>query len=220
MGIIIKRQKLFVWGIAGSAALAVANPSWAIAAGNYESCTAVTANSYSCVSNYGYTGTDPYGVYLYGKKDSNGKWHNSTAYAAFRLSVSNPYMPAISYFHDASAWAVEAVSLVGATLSSTPKVGDIAWWGTSTGLPFGHVAVVDSIALSSSDSIVSIKVSDDNAGRLVTTNRVLYPGTQTGTIRYPDGFIRFPSFPANGGGGSRPPGIRFDPLDEGVRINQ
>lgn len=215
------QKKFFIfWGITASTTLAVGNPSWAMAAANFESCTAITASSYSCVSSYGYTGTDPYGVYQYGKKDSNGKWHNCTAYAAYRLSVANPYMPAISYFHDASAWASEAVSIVGATLSSTPKVGDVAWWGASSGLTFGHVAVVDSVSYNSSGGIVSIKVSDDNAGRLVTTNRVLYPGTQTGTIRYPDSFIRFPSFPTTGGGGSRPPGIRFDPLDAESTVSE
>jgi surface antigen len=214
-----KRNSIF-WGLTASTALALSNPSWAMAAGNFESCTATAASSYSCVSLYGYTGIDPYGVYQYGKKDSNGKWHNCTAYAAYRLSVANPYMPAISNFHDASAWASEAVSLTGATLGSTPKIGDVAWWGASSGLAFGHVAVVDSIAYNSTGSIVSIKVSDDNALRLVTTNRVLYPGTQTGTIRYPDNFIRFPSFPSNGGGGSRPPGIRFAPLGEESTVSE
>lgn len=216
----MKKHTLIFWGIATSTTLALANPSWAMAAGNFESCTASPTSSYACVTAFGYAGTDPYGLYKYGNKDSTGKWHNCTAYAAFRLSVSNPYMPAISYFHDASAWAKEAVSLVGATLNSTPKVGDVAWWGASSGLTFGHVAVVDSISVNSSGSIVSIKVSDDNAGRLVTTNRVLYPGTQTGTIRYPDSFIRFPSFSSNGGGGTRPPGIRFDPTEIEASINE
>ena len=209
----MKKRYSIIWALSATTAFALSNPNWAMAAANFESCTAVTSSSYSCVSNYGYTGTDPYGVYQYGKRDSNGKWHNCTAYAAYRLSVANPYMSAISTFHDASSWATEAVSLVGATLSSTPKIGDVAWWGATSGLPFGHVAMVDTLAYNSTGSIVSIKVSDDNALRLVTTNRVLYPGTQTGTIRYPDSFIRFPSYPANGGGGSRPPGIRFDPLD-------
>lgn len=216
----MKKRNSIYWGLTAASALALTSSSWAMAAGNFESCTASPTSSYSCVSNYGYTGTDTYGVYRYGKRDSNGKWHNCTAYAAYRLSMANPYMPAISNFHDASAWANEAVSLVGATLSSTPKIGDVAWWGSSSGLPFGHVAVVDSIAYNTTGSILSIKVSDDNALRLVTTNRVLYPGTQTGTIRYPDSFIRFPSFPANGGGGSRPPGIRFDPLDTESTVSE
>lgn len=215
----MKKITMVFWGLTTSTTFALANPSWALAAGNFESCVANTISSYSCVSAFGYTGTDPYGVYKFGNRDSNLKWHNCTAYAAFRLYMSNPYMPAISTFHDASNWANDAVTLVGATLSMNPQVGDIAWWGSSSGLTYGHVAVVDSISYNSLGTVTSIKVSDDNAGRLITTNKVLYPGVQTGTIAYPQKFIRFPSY-SSGGGGSRPPIAMNEPLSSEEPVNQ
>jgi len=113
-------------------------------------------------------------------------------------------MPSIANFDSAQYWASQAVSRLGATLNSTPKVGDIAWWD-ATGVPgVGHVAVVDAITYTASGSIFSVKVSDDNAGRLVTTNKVFYPGVNSGTMIYPQKFIRFPAY-GPGGAGSRPP---------------
>ena len=175
-----------------------------MAAGNFESCTATTGNSYACVTVSGYRGTDPYNVSRFSVRASDGTLHSCTSYAAYRLYFSNPYMPSIANFDSAQYWASQAVSRLGATLNSTPKVGDIAWWD-ATGVPaVGHVAVVDAITYTASGSIFSVKVSDDNAGRLVTTNKVFYPGVNSGTMIYPQKFIRFPAY-GPGGAGSRPP---------------
>lgn len=200
----MKKKSFIFWGLTTSTALALANPSWAMAAGNFESCTASSANSFACVTASGYRGTDPYNVSRFSVRASDGTLHSCTAYAAYRLYFSNPYMPSISNFDSAQYWASQAVARLGATLNSTPKVGDIAWWD-ATGVPaVGHVAVVDSITYTPSGSVFSVKVSDDNAGRLVTTNKVFYPGVNSGTMIYPQKFIRFPAY-GPGGGGSRPP---------------
>ena len=200
----MKKITMVFWGLTTSTTFALANPSWALAAGNFESCTAVAGNSYACVSGSGYKGTDPYNVSRFSVRATDGSLHSCTSYAAYRLYYSNPYMPSISNFDSAQYWASQAVSRVGATINSTPKVGDIAWWD-ATGVPaVGHVAYVDSVTYSTSGALASIKVSDDNAGRLVTTNKILYPGVNTGTMIYPQKFIRFPSYSSTGGG-SRPP---------------
>jgi surface antigen len=207
----MKRKSLIFWGLTASTTLALANPSWAMAAGNFESCTATPGNSFACVAASGYRGTDPYNVSRFSARAADGTLHSCTSYAAYRLYFSNPYMPSIANFDSAQYWASQAVSRLGATLSSTPKVGDIAWWD-ATGVPeVGHVAVVDGVTYTASGSIFSVKVSDDNAGRLVTTNKVFYPGVNSGTMIYPQKFIRFPSY-SPGGGGGRPPVATNEPL--------
>ena len=207
----MKKKTMVFWGLTASATLALANPSWALAAGNFESCTAVAGNSYACVSGSGYKGTDPYNVSRFSVKAPDGSLHSCTSYAAYRLYYSNPYMPSISNFDSAQYWASQAVSRVGATISGTPKVGDIAWWDATAGLELGHVAVVESVTYTATGIVYSIKVSDDNGKRLVTTNRVLFAGTTSGTIAYPQKFIRFPAY-GPGGGGSRPPIAMNEPL--------
>lgn len=183
-----------------------ANPSSALAAANYESCIAAAGNSYLCVGFSGYTGTDPYNVSRYSVPAADGTRHSCTSYAAFRLYYSNTYNSAITGFNSAQYWASEAVKNAGASLATIPQVGDIAWWAAATpNLEQGHVAVVDSITYTSSGAVYSVQTSDDNAGRLVTTRKVLYPGVNAGTMKYPDKFIRFPGYLAGGGGGGRPP---------------
>jgi surface antigen len=208
----VNRRNSIIWGLTASTALALSNPSWAMAAGNFETCVGSSGNTYACVTSTGYKGTDPYNVSRFSVRAADGSLHSCTSYAAYRLYFGNPYMPSISNFDSAQYWASQAVARVGATLSITPRVGDIAWWD-ATGVPaVGHVAVVDAISYTPSGGILSIKVSDDNAGRLVTTNKTLFPGVTSGTMIYPQKFIRFPSYPANGGGGSRPPVATNEPL--------
>ncbi len=201
----MKKKHGILWGLTLSTTLTLVNPSWAIAAGNFESCISPIASSYQCVSATGYKGTDPYNVSRFSARAADGSLHSCTSYAAYRLYYSNPYMPAISNFDSAQFWATEAVSRVGATLNLIPKVGDIAWWDSSTVPTMGHVAVVDSVNLNPNGTVLSIKVSDDNSGRLITTNKTLYPAQTGGSIAYPQKFIRFPSLAAGGGGGGRPP---------------
>lgn len=86
-----------------------------------------------------------------------------------------------------------------------PHVGDIAQWNADSGLSFGHVAYVKSVVKSTTGTVLYIVVADDNGGRLVTTQRKLYPGVTTGTISWPDTFVTFPknpSAPGGSGGGS------------------
>jgi surface antigen len=206
-----KRTSIF-WGLALSTAITGMNPSWAMAAGNFESCISSTGNSYQCVASTGYHGTDPYNVNRFSLKAADGTLHSCTSYAAYRLYYSNPYMPAISNFDSAQYWAAEAVARVGATLNTVPKVGDIAWWDASTVPTLGHVAVVDAVTLNANGSVASIRVSDDNSGRLITTNKTLYPGINNGSIVYPQKFIRFPSIVLGGGGGGRPPVAAASPI--------
>jgi surface antigen len=198
----MKRRSLIFWGLTASTALALANPSWAMAAGNYESCVAPTAARYSCVNFTGYNGYDAYGFYLHGTKATDGTWHNCLSYAAYRLSYSNAYLPGLRTFGDAKFWATQAVSVLGATLNATPQIGDIAWWDATPSNQYGHVAVVDSIVLNTSGSINYVKVSDDNALRQVSTVKTLYPGTSGGSVSYPGTFIRFPGYITNSFGGS------------------
>jgi surface antigen len=216
----MNRKYLIFLSLTASTALALANPSWALAAANFESCTASASNSYACVFVSGYKGLDPYNVSRFSVKAADGSLHSCTSYAAYRLYYSNPYMPSISNFDSAQYWATQAVSRLGATLSTVPKVGDIAWWDGYGAPSVGHVAVVDSISYTANGGILSVKVSDDNAGRLVTTTKVFYPGVNAGTMIYPQKFIRFPSY-GSGGGGSRPPIATNGPLSspEGAATN-
>jgi surface antigen len=201
----MKRPTLVFFGLTFATAMTLANPSWAIAAGNFESCIAPTSSRYSCVNFTGYNGYDPYNFYIYGNQAPDGTRHNCLSYVAYRLYYSNGYMPELKNFGDAKNWAGQAVSLLGATLNSTPQVGDIAWWGATSMNANGHVAVVDSVAQNSSGTVTMVKVSDDNAGRMITTVKTLFPGA-TGSLAYPGTFIRFPSYITNsfGGAGGKP----------------
>lgn len=181
------------------------NPSGALAVTNTETCVSPSSDSYRCVGFSGYLGTDPYNVSRFSTQASDGSLHSCTSYAAFRLYYSNTYMPAISNFDSAQYWASQAVARVGATLQTIPQVGDIAWWDATAVPVVGHVAVVDSVNYNASGTVVSIQVSDDNAGRKITTTKILYPGVNTGAMVYPKKFIRFPGYMTGGGGGGRPP---------------
>lgn len=186
----------------------VSNPTSALAAlTNFESCRGTSGNTYICVAATGYMGTDPYNVSRFSVRASDGSLHSCTSYAAFRLFYSNTYNSAISNFDSAQYWAQQAVARAGATISNTPAVGDIAWWDATAVPTVGHVAVVDAITYTSSGAIYSIETSDDNAGRLITTTKTLYPGIKSGAISYPVKFIRFPGYTGNGngGGGGKPP---------------
>lgn len=198
----MKNRNKAILSLVFSASFVAANPSWAMAAGSYESCIAPTSARYSCVNFTGYSGYDAYGFYLHGTVAADGTRHNCLSYAAYRLYYSNSYMPALKFFGDARLWASQAVSRLGATTNATPQIGDVAWWDATPLNQYGHVAVVDAVITNSSGSITSVKVSDDNAFRQVTTIKTLYPGTLGGTVSYPDAFIRFPGYISNGFGGA------------------
>jgi hypothetical protein len=160
---------------------------------------------YDCVAPYNYVGEDIYGVYTYNlpTTSTNGTRHSCTSFVAFMLARNNPWMPAITFFNDAEFWDTQAVTRVGATIVSTPKIGDIAQWEKNPARPkdVGHVGYVSFVSSNLSDHINYIEVIDDNGGRNVTTRKILLPQETTGTIRWPDHFIRFPERASSSGGG-------------------
>lgn len=181
--------------------ISITGGTGAFALENQEICTGTTSNRYICTSEWGYVGEDPYDVDRFSTIAPDGSKHGCTSFATFMLSLFNPWMPAISNFDSARYWDTDAATKTNATLGYTPHVGDIAQWNQDSGLPFGHVAYVKTVFKNSSGAISYIVVADDNGGRLVTTQRKLYPGVTSGTISWPDTFITFPTAPIGGGGG-------------------
>lgn len=182
--------------------ISITTATGAFALDNIEICTGTATNRYACTAEWGYAGEDPYNVDRFSSVASDGTKHGCTSFAAFMVAAFSPWMSAISTFDSAQYWDTDAVSRTSATLSSIPHVGDIAQWNADAGLKLGHVAYVKSVVKNSSGAIQYIIVADDNGGRLVTTQRKLYPGVNTGTISWPDNFITFPKHtPSSGGGG-------------------
>jgi hypothetical protein len=177
----------------------------AFALTNVEVCTGTASNRYLCTAEWGYVGEDPYNVDRFSTIASDGSKHGCTSFAAYMVALLSPWMPAISTFDSAQYWDTDADTRTDAVLSIVPKVGDIAQWNADSGLAFGHVAYVKSVVKSPTGTVLYIVVADDNGGRLVTTQRKLYPGVTTGTISWPDKFITFPKNPpapgGSGGGG-------------------
>lgn len=169
---------------------------------NVETCTSPVYDSYFCVQDTGYVGEDPYDVDRFSSTDSpDHTKHGCTSFAAYMLALFNPWMQAISFFNAARSWDTDATTKVGATLVSDPNVGDIAQWDQDSKMEFGHVAYVYNVArLHNTGTILYIQVEDDNGGRNITTRRTLYPGATSGTISWPDHFIRFPKSNGSGGG--------------------
>jgi hypothetical protein len=164
----------------------------------HESEEVCVSETYYCVADYSsYRGEDPYNLYLFNQEVSpfHGTRHSCTSFVAWMLAKNNQWMPEISTFDSAYAWDTEAVSRVWAEIVAVPKVGDIAQWETISAPKMGHVGYVSAVKLSSTGSVTSIDVIDDNGGRYVTTRKVLYPESTQGTISWPDHFIRFPQKP-------------------------
>ena len=128
---------------------------------------------YGC-TNGGYSGSEPWGYYTnYGTRDSAGRLHNCTSYAAFRAAQQGSAKP--SWSGNAADWDDKA-RLAGTPVDRTPAVGAIAQWNSSRD---GHVAVVESI-----DSN-GILITDDSAYANVTRRvRITY-----GSPAWPDAFI-------------------------------
>jgi hypothetical protein len=119
------------------------------------------------------------------------------------LAAFKPHMPEISTFDGAYKWDNDAVSRVGATLETVPKVGDVEQWekfDPSNSNDMGHVAYVTHVSTTLFGVLKWIEVMDDNGGRYETTKKILYPESRYGVISWPDHFIRFPdSFGGAGG---------------------
>ena len=161
--------------IVGVAGLLVTAP--AASAGSYLDCRGFNPCATKKFSSAGY-----YKVYT--KSFWRAKaGHNCTNYVAYRLT-HNGHMTSIPE-GTASAWKWGATAKAnGIPVSSTPKVGDIAWWNATAnvgGGKGGHVAYVERVY-----SNGSIRVSEDNYGGNFDW-RKLTKGTA-----WPTGFIRYP----------------------------
>jgi surface antigen len=164
------------------------------------------SKGYLCVFPYAYMGEDPYDVDRYNSPSPyNQTKHSCTSFVAWMLANFKPWMPEISTFDGAYKWDDDAVSRVGASLVTVPKVGDIAQWekfDPTDKDDMGHVAYVTSVNKTLTGVVKSIELIDDNGGRWETTKKILYPESRKGTIAWPDHFIRFPdSLRGSSGGG-------------------
>lgn len=169
-----------------------------------EYCTARASDSFSCVSVYGYKGKDPYGLDAYSKFNyTDGTKHGCTSFAAYMLSIKNPWIPGLTHFDAARSWAHDAkTKTTGAIVDHEPAAGDIAQWGQPTDADSGHVAYVEEVQLDSNGVAIGIKLADDNGGsRTVSTKKTIMKAHQTTALRWPDNFITFPQYGALNGGG-------------------
>lgn len=173
-------------------ALAPANISQAatLPTQNAEFCVAA---DYSCTL-FEYSGLDNYGYGDFLKPDEFGRRHNCTSYAMYMADLSAPYDSRYGGLGNATEWDNTARA-IGLKVGTIPHAGDIAQWEGS----LGHVAYVEEVHFKLG-KVWRIIVSDDNAGRRVTTKKVIYVGPKTNGISYPDAFITFPS--VNGGSGT------------------
>lgn len=164
------------------------------------------SKGYLCVFPYAYMGEDPYDVDRHNKPSPyNQTKHSCTSFVAWMLATFKPWMPEISTFDGAYKWDNDAVSRVGASLVTVPKVGDIAQWekfNPTDEDDMGHVAYVTSVNKTLTGVVKSIELMDDNGGRWETTKKIMYPGSPIGKMGWPDHFIRFPdSLGVSSGGG-------------------
>lgn len=187
------------------AATTLVASSAANAAGlNSETCTSAT---YAC-QTWGYLGYDSYGYFAYSAPAPNGTIHNCTTYAAYMLDFVTSYDSRWKSLGDAKDWAKNAKAK-GLQVGSIPHFGDIAQWN------FGHVAFVEAVNKDVTGKVVSIKVTDDNYYRLVTTSKTIFVGATSNNIAFPDNFISFPKY-SSGGGGKGPSILSTTPLSSQV----
>jgi surface antigen len=108
--------------------------------------------------------------------------HNCTNYVAYRLTkgrlTSRP--PGAT---DAATWG-RAARAAGIPVNRTPRVGDVAWWGSRRDGAgrLGHVAYVEAVR---SDG--SIVISQDDLGGTFSWRKL-----STSSRSWPSGFIHFP----------------------------
>jgi surface antigen len=166
--------------------------------------TECVSSSYICTTN-GYEGFDIYDYWTYGGQDSQYRWHNCTAYAAYQISLFTVKNNKYKELGMAKYWASRAPGL-GLKVSTVPHWRDIAFWSS------GHVAFVEDVVRFASGRVAYIVITEDNAGvdnpewRL-TKRRVLYPSDES----FPEKFITFPAIMVGGG---TPPVAYITPLAE------
>ena len=166
-------------------------------------CTGEVPTTYFCVSNYGYKGKDPYGLHRYSQPNLvDGSMHGCTSFAAYMLSIKNPWITGLSGFDAARSWAHDALTkITGAVVDQDPTAGDIAQWGSPSDADMGHVAYVEQVFLDTNGSVTGVIVADDNGGRnRFTTRKTIMKASPTSSISWPDNFITFPGYPTGGGG--------------------
>lgn len=107
---------------------------------------------------------------------------NCTNYVAYRVTkdrlVARP--PGTN---DASTWGA-AARAAGVTVTSKPRVGDVAWWKANAGKSGkkGHVAIVERVRKDG-----SIVVSEDNMNKTFAWRSVRKGSS------WPSGFVRYPT---------------------------
>jgi hypothetical protein len=191
--------------------------SSAYAADNSWECPPETgASSYNCVSDYGYKGEDGFNVDRFSEKGIVNDKHSCTSFAAFMIFKMNPTLTAISTFDSAQYWDTQAVQSGVAVFGTEPHVGDIAQWEPGQNRTVGHVAYVVSVQRNANLTLNHIIIADDNSGLLATTRRKLYPGSISGVISWPHGFLTFNAPTSSKWGIGKPPfQINFSPLGTG-----
>ena len=168
-----------------------------------QTCTGKVPTTYFCVSMYGYKGKDPYGLNRHSQPNEiDGTMHGCTSFAAYMLSLNNPWISGLSGFDAARSWAHDALTkTTGAVVDNDPTAGDIAQWGKPSDTSLGHVAYVEQVHLDGNGAVIGIVVADDNGGTYRwTTRKTIMKSSPTEGIRWPDNFITFPGYPSDGGG--------------------
>lgn len=107
--------------------------------------------------------------------------HNCTNYAAYMLNHNGRHTFRPSGTGDARTWAA-AAKAAGVPVSTSPRVGDIAWWPASTVGSPGHVGYVEKVYTDG-----SILLSEDRYGGDFYFKRVYRDNSY-----WPKGFIRHP----------------------------
>ena len=170
--------------------LALAGPASA-ATGTSNLCTGFVACTAAGDSDFRYSS---YYTHSYWTQYAG---HNCTNYVAYRFTAAGIARPSWLGRGDAVTWGSYAP---GSVVSSTPRVGAIAWWGPSSAYAAsgGHVSVVEQV--NADGSFVD---SDDNYGGDFHWREYAPGGTDwpTAFIHYDDAALGGPAlspYPASG----------------------
>ena len=139
----------------------------------YTNCPTSDPNCFGHGQTYqGHGLSDPWGYDL----------RNCTSYVAwFEVDQRHISAQQITGLGNASSWLPNAKARGITTIQGTTRgvqVGDVAWWGSSPGDPYGHVAIVTSVNANGSVNVAEFNQS--------------YNGTfSEQSNQYPDGYIVF-----------------------------
>jgi hypothetical protein len=151
-------------------------------------------------------------------------YRNCTDYAAYELNeqlggtVSNPKFSFSAFGFNpsdgnAAGWKSAITAKLGnQAANNTPAVGSVAWYNSTWGGGFGHVAIVSGVTYNTDGSANSITVADYNyAGTGVYDSYSI----ASNASNWPDGFLHIAD--VSGGGGSATP--RVIPLQYGSEMD-